>query len=158
LPENRGCDDGEQRDYDRGGQGPTRISWRVFRCAGRTRRGGDGGRRGEFDDGGNEAVADGGHGLDVTSYSGVVAERFAKLRDDTGESVVGDGDVLPDVAQEFVLADGARAVPDEIEKEPDGLGFEGEDPAGFFDGKGFGVENDIVKPINHSGAMHWIEL
>jgi len=76
------------------------------------------------------------------------------LRDDTGESIVGDGDVFPDVAEEFVLADGARAVLDEEENELDGLGFEGKDPAGFFDRKGFGVEDDIVKLIHHSGATH----
>ncbi|MGP8244424.1 MAG: hypothetical protein ACLQVN_07875 [Bryobacteraceae bacterium] len=80
------------------------------------------------------------------------------MRDDTGESVVRDGDVFPDVAEEFFLADGARPVLDEVKKKPDGLGFQGEDSAGFFDGKGFEVENDIVKPINHSGAMHWNEL
>jgi hypothetical protein len=80
------------------------------------------------------------------------------LCDDAGESVVTHDNVLPDVAQEFFLADGARAVLDKVEKEPDGLGFEGEDPTGFFDGKGFGVEDDIVKLIGHSGAMHWNEL
>jgi hypothetical protein len=128
-----------------------RISRRASRCARRT-------WRGEFFDRGNEAVADGGHGLDVAGYFGVIAECFAKLCNDAGKSVVAHGDVLPDVAQEFFLADGAGAVLNEVEQEPDGLGFEGEDPAGFFDGKGFGVEDDIVKLIGHSRAMHWNEL
>ncbi|SPE34965.1 hypothetical protein SBA6_400019 [Candidatus Sulfopaludibacter sp. SbA6] len=80
------------------------------------------------------------------------------MRDDAGESVVAHGDVFPDVAQEFFLVDGARPVLDEVKKEADGLGFESEDLTGFFDGKGFGVEDEIVKLIGDSGAMHWNEL
>ena len=76
----------------------------------------------------------------------------------TGESVVAYGDVFPDVAQEFFLADDARAVLNQVKEKADGLGLEGQDLAGLLDRKRLGVEDDITELIADTRAMHSNEL
>jgi hypothetical protein len=68
--------------------------------------------------------------------------------------------VFPAIAQPLDAAAQAKptaqlvAVLDEVKKEADGLGFQGEGQAGFFDGKGCRIEDEIVQPIADSWTMH----
>ena len=54
---------------------------------------------------GDETVAEGGDGLDVTGLFGVVIETLAQLADDAVEYVVGDEGFFPDRVNELMAGD-----------------------------------------------------
>ena len=88
----------------------------------------DAGRFGGVDDldVGDEAVAGGWDCLDEAGLAAVVVEGLAEQADGAGEGAFGDGGIGPDGVEEFLLADEAAAVLDEVEEQAESLGLKGD--------------------------------
>ena len=101
---------------------------------------------------GDEAVAGGGDGFDEAGFTGIVVEGFAEQADGAGQGVFGDGGIAPDGVEQFLFADEAAAVLNEVEQQAEGLGLEGDGRAVRNEAEGGVVGLEAIEAENHCGT------
>lgn len=129
--------------------------WRP-RARGRWREGfcGDRFRGGGGFDVGYKTVAGGWDGLDEAGLPGIVIEGFAEEADRASEGAFGDDGIGPDGVKEFLLADQATAVLDEVEEQAERLGLEGDGRAIRNEAEGGVVSLEAIEAEDHRGAPY----